>query len=164
MLIKRLFESDCFFKLQNVVKSRIHFNTSCERGAYNRLYSFCLQVDGPINRGRFISVCVCVGGYKRKGHTFTNPWPVSLTCAQPYHPGSGSHGQLFRPYWGSSAWHSRRVNPCLIDPSLPRIAPAPHNTCESCWMGCLRVLARPWGGVCIHTYITFIKVSCRSSA
>ena len=34
-------------------------------------------------------------------------WPVPHACAQPYHPGSGSHGQLFRPYWGSSAWHSR---------------------------------------------------------
>ena len=30
-------------------------------------------------------------------------WPVLHACAQPYHPGSGSHGQLFRPYWGSSA-------------------------------------------------------------
>ena len=37
-------------------------------------------------------------------------WPVPHACAQPYHPGSGSHGQQFRPYWGSSAWHSRRVN------------------------------------------------------
>ena len=26
-------------------------------------------------------------------------------CAQSYHPSSGSHGQLFRPYWGSSVWH-----------------------------------------------------------
>ena len=23
--------------------------------------------------------------------------PVPYLCAQPYHPGSGSHGQLFRP-------------------------------------------------------------------
>ena len=23
--------------------------------------------------------------------------PVPYACAQPYHPGSGSHGQLFRP-------------------------------------------------------------------
>ena len=37
-------------------------------------------------------------------------WPVPYACAQPYHPGIGSHGQLFRPYWSSSAWHSRRVN------------------------------------------------------
>ena len=46
-------------------------------------------------------------------------WPVPHACAQPYHPGSGSHGQLFRPYWGSLAWHSRRVNeqgkfPCKV--------------------------------------------------
>ena len=24
-------------------------------------------------------------------------WPVPYACAQSYHPGSGSHGQLFRP-------------------------------------------------------------------
>ena len=35
-------------------------------------------------------------------------WPIPHTCAQPYHAGSGSHEQLFRPYWGLSAWHSRR--------------------------------------------------------
>ena len=29
-------------------------------------------------------------------------------CAQPYQPDSGSHRQLLRPCWGSSAWHSRR--------------------------------------------------------
>ena len=45
-------------------------------------------------------------------------WPVPHACAQPYHPGSGSHGQLFRPYWSSLAWHSRRVyergkSPCI---------------------------------------------------
>ena len=34
----------------------------------------------------------------------------SVACAQPYHQGSGSHGQLFRPCWSSSAWHSQRVN------------------------------------------------------
>ena len=39
--------------------------------------------------------------------------------------GSGSHGRLFRPYWGSSAWHSRRPmngeNPSIKEPlmSLP---------------------------------------------
>ena len=37
-------------------------------------------------------------------------WPVPYACAQSYHPGSGSHGQLFRPFWGSSAWHNRRIN------------------------------------------------------
>ena len=50
--------------------------------------------------------------------------PVPHACAQPYHAGSRSHGQLFRPYWGSSAWHSRRsvngANPCIKDPFLLR--------------------------------------------
>ena len=73
---------------------------------------------------------------KREGRDKTNlkqgthihqptTWPVPHACAQPYHPGSGSHGQLFRPYWGSSACHSRRVHergesPCIKDPLLAR--------------------------------------------
>ena len=31
---------------------------------------------------------------------------LSHARVQPYHPGSGSYVQLFRPYWGSSTWHS----------------------------------------------------------
>jgi len=49
---------------------------------------------------------------KARGAHQPTAWPVPTACAQPYHPRSGSHGQLFRPYWSSSAWHSRRV--CLI--------------------------------------------------
>ena len=30
-------------------------------------------------------------------------WPVPHACAQPYHPGSGSHGQLFHFYQALSA-------------------------------------------------------------
>ena len=33
-------------------------------------------------------------------------WLVPYACAQQYHSGSGSHEQLFGPYWGSSVWHS----------------------------------------------------------
>ena len=47
---------------------------------------------------------------KSKWHTQT-PTPrsaVPYACEQPYHPGSGSHGQLFRPCLDSSAWHSPR--------------------------------------------------------
>ena len=52
-------------------------------------------------------------------------WPVPHACTQPYRQGSGSDGQLFCPYLGSAAWHSRRVNergksPCVKDPLLPR--------------------------------------------
>ena len=48
--------------------------------------------------------------------------PTVWAVPQPYYSGSGSHGQLFRPSSGSSAWHSRRVNeqwksPCIKDPS-----------------------------------------------
>ena len=37
-------------------------------------------------------------------------WSVPYACTQPYQPGSGSHGQLFRPYWSSSTWHSRQIS------------------------------------------------------
>jgi len=51
-------------------------------------------------------------------------WPLPHASAQPYHAGGGSHGQQFRPYWGSSEWHRRRSltgeNPCIKDPFLPR--------------------------------------------
>ena len=58
VFIKILFEFDHFFKLQNVLKSWIHLN-SCYRGvfiwvsggAYNWIYFFCLQLDGPIKGG-----------------------------------------------------------------------------------------------------------------
>ena len=45
---------------------------------------------------------------------------ITLRMRTTYHPGSGSRGQLCRPYWGSSAWRSRQVykraNPRIKDP------------------------------------------------
>lgn len=49
---------------------------------------------------------------KKQGtHWNTNPAisPVLYTCAQSYHLGSSSHGQLFRPCQDSSSWRSRRA-------------------------------------------------------
>ena len=41
-----------------------------------------------------------------KGHTYTNPRPSHyLTHAHSHITQAGSHGQWFRPYWGSTAWH-----------------------------------------------------------
>ena len=37
-------------------------------------------------------------------------WVLPNTCAQQYHPCSGSNGQLFCPYWGSSAQHSHQTS------------------------------------------------------
>ena len=51
-------------------------------------------------------------------------WPVPNAYAQPYHPGNGSHGQLFRPCWGSSAWHS----PYLVVPLPPQVPSTPLPT------------------------------------
>ena len=59
MLIKILFELDCFFKLQKVVKSQIHFNYKLEgadiQGGGGPLTGvlFCLQVDRPVNGGSY---------------------------------------------------------------------------------------------------------------
>ena len=47
-LIKILFEFDHFFELQNVVKSRIHFNTSYRTRLSPDVFFFGV-VDGPIN-------------------------------------------------------------------------------------------------------------------
>ena len=59
MLIKILFELDCFFKLQNVVKSHIHFNYKLEGadirggGGLKTGVLFCLQVDRPVTGGSY---------------------------------------------------------------------------------------------------------------
>ena len=40
---------------------------------------------------------------KQWAHIHQHPaWQLPHACAQPHYAGSGSHGQLFRPYWGSS--------------------------------------------------------------
>ena len=42
-----------------------------------------------------------------KGHTYTNPRSSHyLTHAHRHITQAGSHGQQFRPYWGSTAWHA----------------------------------------------------------
>ena len=78
-------------------------------------------------------------------------------------------------YWGSSAWHSRRVNPCLKDPFLPRgvqSALLSTNSTQYMWElldGMREVLARPWVGVCLpfalslsYVYDVFIILHCNS--
>ena len=61
-----------------------------------------------------------VTGKLKQGAHMHRPtaWSSANACAQPDHEGSDSHGQLFRPYWGSSALHSRRPvtgqNPCTF--------------------------------------------------
>ena len=46
-------------------------------------------------------VHVCAKTNLKQGAHIHQPTalPVPHTSAQPYHSGSGSHGQLFRPYW-----------------------------------------------------------------
>ena len=55
-------------------------------------------------------------------------WPVPYACAQPYHPGSGSHGQLFRRCEASTAWHSRRAENRTANPMYTAL----YYTAEAC--------------------------------
>ena len=69
---------------------------------------------------------------------------VPHTCTEPYYPGSGSHGKLFRPYLGSSARQSSRVNergkPVSQKPFTAE-ASAKHSfdpTAMPCWWAPIR--------------------------
>ena len=53
-------------------------------------------------------------------------WPLSHTCPQPYHVGSGSHGPPFRPYWGSSARHSSRSESELYTTHVGALGSEPY--------------------------------------
>ena len=101
--------------------------------------------------------------------------------------GSGSHGQLFRPYWGSSTWHSRQSmneeNQCIKDPlARPptppltfRKAPPPllfrHITESSFFMVTNRIpwlqfaFCWNWGQVRISVFVLvwarYVPVGCR---
>ena len=42
---------------------------------------------------------VNISDFSTEVHTTNSAfWPVPFTCAQPFHPGNGSQGQLFRPH------------------------------------------------------------------
>ena len=42
---------------------------------------------------------VNISDFSPEVHTTNSAvWPVPFTCAQPFHPGNGSQGQLFRPH------------------------------------------------------------------
>ena len=66
---------------------------------------------------------------------------------------SGSHGRLFRPYWGSSAWHNRRSmeggkpvykRPFDEPPPLPRLERLRHLCCLDTLRRKIRFL---WGAL-----------------
>ena len=98
---------------------------------------------------------------------------VPHACTEPYYPGSGSYGKLFRPYLGSSARQSSRVNERgkpvsqkpftaeasakhSFDPTAMLMSPNKGETavngchCPGDMAVCMReVLARPWVDVCV---------------
>ena len=83
-------------------------------------------------------------------------WPSPHTCTQPYHSGTGNHGELLRHYWGLSWWHNHRSvngkNPSLKDPLLLWQVPAPHDTCGSCWLGTVRQFSTTCTGKADHGF------------
>ena len=64
-------------------------------------------------------------------------WPLPHACAQPYHAGSGSHGQLFRHYWSTSAWHSlwsvTGANSCIKRPFPAETSPLSASSTRHLW-------------------------------
>ena len=72
------------------------------------IHSVLLKEDTPLSnhfsgtqffRLRHFVRGVNISDFSTEVHT-TNfaVWPLPFTCAQPFHPGNGSHGQLFRPH------------------------------------------------------------------
>ena len=87
-------------------------------------------------------------------HGFVKPTALLVphAWAQPYHPGSDTHGQRFRPYRGSSALHNRRTSvrtkSCWWAPIRAKqlaMAACPGDTA----VRIREVLARPWVGECV---------------
>ena len=71
----------------------------------NRVYNFTTGwpfAQKPLNdcEGWWWGVYICGETKLKKEAHIHHPtdWPVPHTCAQPYHPGRGSHGQLFCPF------------------------------------------------------------------
>ena len=67
MLIKIPFEFDRFFKVQDVVKSRIYFSTGKRGGGVYPGVFFCLLVDWPITGGLLVDGPITGGGAYKRG-------------------------------------------------------------------------------------------------
>ena len=97
-------------------------------------------------------------------------WPVPHTCTHPYHSGSGSHGQLFRPHLESSTWHNprREVSLAIIDPavyyqgkckSTPLTLRAPISKHKSSKLISIHFLKELVGRICLPSK-PFTSVDC----
>ena len=75
--------------------------------------------------GGFLPISALKHTYQLRGMGITLCMHTSI------HPSSGSHGQLFCPYGGSSALHTHQVyeqaNPRIKDLLLPRVVRAKHS-------------------------------------
>ena len=58
-------------------------------------------------------------------------WPVPYACAQPYHPGSGSHGQLFHIEFIRAFRRNESDRFCLTAAKIAAIDSALNNSSES---------------------------------
>ena len=84
-------------------------------------YSLFIDINTEVINDHFVRKCrkswLAQGktNFKQGAHTHQpTVWPVPHAYAQPYHPDSGSHGQLFRPYWVLSE-HGQRNGSFTID-------------------------------------------------
>ena len=72
-----------------------------------------------------------------KGHTYTNPRPSHyLTHVHSHITRAGSHGQWFRPYWGSTAWHghwSVTGETCVQRPFTEEVNPSSASSTQHMW-------------------------------
>ena len=72
-----------------------------------------------------------------KGHTYTNPQPSHyLTHAHSHITQAGSHGQRFRPYWGSTAWHGHSSvtgETCVKRPFPTEVSPLNASSTQRMW-------------------------------
>ena len=72
-----------------------------------------------------------------KGHTYTNPWSSHyLTHVHRHITQAGSHGQWFRPYWGSTAWHghwSVTRETCAKRPFPAEVSPLSASSTQHMW-------------------------------
>ena len=102
----------------------------------------CLTCPSPVAHFRKDRVTAwdrVAAGNADSTHYYTNSaaWQLPYACAQPNHPGSGNHGQLFRPCQASLAWHSRRT------PNVSRnIFPFFINSCSIIILLCVTTCLR----------------------
>ena len=128
---RRLNTPYCQSKCKAIYQAPAPHNTcgSCWLGTAQQFYHDNMRGEGESR----------VTSNIKQGAHLNQPTAWSLPTHAHSHITRAVAAMLFRPYWGSSAWHNRRSlngeSPCVKDPYLPRRVlevPAPHNKCGRC--------------------------------